>query len=1048
MDLVGRLGVALILGAFAACGIDPPVEPTDGADGLPDAGETLCETRGNAPTVAFVSPLSDATVAGTVVVRVDTGGDCPVVRVELYVGDTLLLTRAAPPYETRWDTSELVDGHYELKAIVTDNKERKVEAVRSVFAEQPCNGASKPCPQQAPTVAIACPKPDLGGKATCVGRKLELCADAHDDGYVKEVRYAVDRNLLPGVPEPPRWEASWDTSAYEEGRHEVKAVAKDDDGLSTEAVLQVVVDRTPPSVALASPVNDAHTPGFPVEVSLQADDGDGCGIASVTYVISSPASTTETWVIENAPYDSTWTPRTDTPSGTYTFTATAVDRAGNDTTTAARTVLLDRPPMIWMGALTGGTSVGGVTQVFFSTYDDLSTPLVDLIVDGVKVARALPDSNYFSWDTRGLARGEHEVRVVATDSLGQTEEDARVVFVDQPLTVRCQIRVCVDGDPDCVCDEDGCFDHPSRDAHGTVTLAAIVVDDEPIDSVDFFVDGVLVGTTSTPPFQHAWETGSVEEGVRAVTCRAQNDRFITALHAFPDGLNVNNCDADHDGLLSNDCGGSDCNDTNASLGSCAGALSTCDAGACVCAGRGAFDTCIAVGTGFCNEGTCAECSSGEQCGDGFTCVSGQCEQVCTDGSCGTGQWCSTEHPKVCLGCLLTSALRCGTSSAPDGCFQCSGSTPVCSEGGCVCESDEACGVGRFCGESGACESCRDADALYCGTGSSAAGCEVCSGVTSVCVAGSCVCGGSRETDTCVAADLGVCVNGACAACSSHSQCPAGFSCASGNCVDREGPLWPIGPDTRHTTVSTLDTVTDNVTGLVWQRRFSSPYYYTWPNAVTFCKDLTLEGHSDWRLPTLVELGSILAFEYFNPAVNNVTYPSTANESYWSSTASLVEQNHRWVIGFGSGGVGFYGENAASFRVRCVRGGNVPTVQARYTTTEATVVDNVTGRTWQRVAPETNTYTQATGAAYCSTLTLDGRSDWRLPTVKELLSLNDVRAIWPAIDGAAFPNTSISNAYWSSSALASDNALGWAVTFGYVRAIYQSLDDKCPVRCVR
>ena len=79
----------------------------------------------------------------------------------------------------------------------------------------------------------------------------------------------------------------------------------------------------------------------------------------------------------------------------------------------------------------------------------------------------------------------------------------------------------------------------------------------------------------------------------------------------------------------------------------------------------------------------------------------------------------------------------------------------------------------------------------------------------------------------------------------------------------------------------------------------------------------------------------------------------------------------------------------------------------------TVVDNVTGLTWQR-SPDTNgdgsikasdklTWTQA--QARPATLTrraYGGYSDWRLPTIKELYSLIDFRGTDPSVPGPTPP----------------------------------------------
>ena len=52
-----------------------------------------------------------------------------------------------------------------------------------------------------------------------------------------------------------------------------------------------------------------------------------------------------------------------------------------------------------------------------------------------------------------------------------------------------------------------------------------------------------------------------------------------------------------------------------------------------------------------------------------------------------------------------------------------------------------------------------------------------------------------------------------------------------------------------------------------------------------------------------------------------------------------------------------------------------------------VRDNVTGLEWQQVtAPGTYTWQQAID--YCNNLSLGGKDDWRLPTIKELSTLVD------------------------------------------------------------
>ncbi|MUU78683.1 Lcl domain-containing protein [Winogradskyella endarachnes] len=54
------------------------------------------------------------------------------------------------------------------------------------------------------------------------------------------------------------------------------------------------------------------------------------------------------------------------------------------------------------------------------------------------------------------------------------------------------------------------------------------------------------------------------------------------------------------------------------------------------------------------------------------------------------------------------------------------------------------------------------------------------------------------------------------------------------------------------------TITDNATGLMWQQA-DDGNTRDWENALSYCENLTLAGHSDWRLPNAKELQSIVDY---------------------------------------------------------------------------------------------------------------------------------------------------------------------------------------------
>ena len=118
---------------------------------------------------------------------------------------------------------------------------------------------------------------------------------------------------------------------------------------------------------------------------------------------------------------------------------------------------------------------------------------------------------------------------------------------------------------------------------------------------------------------------------------------------------------------------------------------------------------------------------------------------------------------------------------------------------------------------------------------------------------------------------------------------------------------------------------------------------------------------------------------------------------------------------------------------------------RYTIGADTVLDNVTGLTWQRNAPST-LCTQADAITYCQGLSLGGfSSGWRLPGKKELESLVDFGAS-PTIDKTAFPNARFD--FWTATPVHGRPSKGWFVDFDFGESMFTGNDSSFYARCVR
>jgi hypothetical protein len=230
--------------------------------------------------------------------------------------------------------------------------------------------------------------------------------------------------------------------------------------------------------------------------------------------------------------------------------------------------------------------------------------------------------------------------------------------------------------------------------------------------------------------------------------------------------------------------------------------------------------------------------------------------------------------------------------------------------------------------------------------------------------------------------------------------------------DRFRHQWPVTADTPATSSYTVEAdagvVTDKVTGLQWTRDLLYQEQTAYdvgdgPGLISTqsqsvaraaCAGATVGGLSGWRLPTEVEMLTIVTFEPYDWNNKQVFLDTSYGSEYFtdSNTAdfAFVYDNHYHPFRFGpmSGG---------GPALRCVRSSYevTSTPQAppagRYTVKNGSIVDTVTKLEWQHShSPAIQQYYEAT--TYCDTLATSdagvpaGGGAWRVPSLKELATL--------------------------------------------------------------
>jgi hypothetical protein len=238
-------------------------------------------------------------------------------------------------------------------------------------------------------------------------------------------------------------------------------------------------------------------------------------------------------------------------------------------------------------------------------------------------------------------------------------------------------------------------------------------------------------------------------------------------------------------------------------------------------------------------------------------------------------------------------------------------------------------------------------------------------------------------------------------------------------------------------------VHDEITCLDWEESPSGSY--TVDLAIAHCASLGLGGHDDWRLPTRVEMSSIMDWTR-----------SPATPSEFSSQGGFHHTGSNWILTINQQGAGAGTDYAWAFNmsdgivsnaysaanssaIRCVRGNGSgedvddPAVAPpdQYTTlSDDEAQDNYTRLIWQRNGDSSGLISWDDAVTYCDTLDLGGRT-WRLPTVRELATLVDEATVAPAINETVFPNTRYgarsNNWYWASHQ-ARNSSASWGLNF--------------------
>lgn len=271
-----------------------------------------------------------------------------------------------------------------------------------------------------------------------------------------------------------------------------------------------------------------------------------------------------------------------------------------------------------------------------------------------------------------------------------------------------------------------------------------------------------------------------------------------------------------------------------------------------------------------------------------------------------------------------------------------------------------------------------------------------------------------------------------------------------------------------------DVVTDHLTQLQWQDNVDSrDRGDDWGSSIDYCEGLELDGKTDWRMPNIIELKTIVDYGRSESSIYSV-FQFVTDGSYWSSTTleEVTYAKYSWSLNFGDGKEDPWSEKISQLNVRCVRDVNglnpsKPVFKTGQTTQYATnddghlqkgsshlfsqdngtIIDSAAQLMWQNDGANTVSHTWQEAVDACNALVLDGHEDWFLPNIHQLSMLIHYEKESPAFGGDLFIKV-LANDYWADTKVVTQDPLAWYVDFDKGEIQYGSVDKYKHYRCVR
>ena len=517
-----------------------------------------------APTVSLTAPAAGSTVGGSVSLAATASDNVGISKVEFLADGAVIGSDLTAPYSLTWDSTTSNDGPVTLTARATDTSTNVATGagVAVTVANQPQGWGAQNASLEVDANSNGVPDCwQTSGSGTNTFAYSRV-TDAHSGSFAEKIDItdyiSGGRRLIPTQETTPgtcavgvlpgqtytlsawvkgtgtirmtaffgvngTWSSttgngptsaasagwtqlSWTTAAIPAGTTHISF------GVTLQSLGSITVDdmaiggtpppdTTAPTVSLTAPANGAAVHG---PVTLAALAGDDRGLSSVDFLVNGTVVGTDT----TAPYSIAWD-STSVPDGPISITARATDPSSNVTMSAAHSATVDNTgPTTSLTAPADGATLSGPITLTADASDTAGVSGVEFLVGGNVVGSDSTAPYSVTWNSTTVADGPVSITARATDSLGNQTTSAAVGATAHNADT-------TDPTASLTAPADGAT------VGGNVILSATASDNIAVASVDFLVDGTVVGTDTTSPYSITWDSSGTPNGTAvSITARA------------------------------------------------------------------------------------------------------------------------------------------------------------------------------------------------------------------------------------------------------------------------------------------------------------------------------------------------------------------------------------------------------------------------------------------------------------------------------------------------------------------------------------------------